>query len=474
MREMSALSYDETKGPHAIAATRRPSPAAEAMAWLGESLAKLRADFLRTASAKAAMSARWLRQQTEFNQIMRFVMAIPLVAGTATPVAHDYRPPAPEAAIASTKPETPPAPTLIPPVQTNQSTTAAQTTTVALAPAQAPAVAEPVPGPRVKANCSRGTRTVFLDDRPAIEATEDWKEGLTQRYQGAVCSFVPRFGLPEPGFRTYEAPAIEPKRVERANEETPAADPIKVRTTVEREMFDPNMDAPQASPSRGSDADGIERALAALGAPVAERSVGGRVPNERAKAAIAELASADSQDVILAPQIKQPSKPAPREALEVPPEPVAKRAIAIRWSETDPQLFPAYLNYRWTSGHVEELVRERQPLLEDELYFPSRRSESWTTVFGEIAERSTTGELQRHAVSLAVRTRTDWLRGAGVVVATTPITTWPTPAPIVQRQAALLPRSSAVSLLSSTLKGLTIESAPDGFDKAAGRSAGRS
>ncbi|MGY3581808.1 hypothetical protein ACVIGB_000121 [Bradyrhizobium sp. USDA 4341] len=430
------MNYDQAKKPQAIVALR-PSVVSDG---IDEPFRSLRDKLVRNVTARTLVAARWVRGQAEFNQVMRFVLAVPLVAGTATPVARDYRPLSAVPAVAERQVALP-APTPSAPVQL------ATTGTAGTTPVVPPVTSEAVPGPRVRANCSRGTRTVFLDDRPAVEASEDWKEGLTQRYQGAVCSFVPRFGVPEPGFRTYEAPAIEPKPAEPAVAPLTATDPIRVKTSIEREMFDPNVATP-AVPTRGPDADGIEQALAVLGAPAAGRAaVGEKVPDNRARAAIAALAAVDGQDLPLPGSA--PSKLAATSE-KTSPVPMPPRRIAVRLSTNDPRQFPAYLNYRWTSDRVEVLFDTGMTLLEDDLYFPAGRTSNWSAVFNRASERGASEAIQRASADMADLTKTQWLRGASLVV-TTVTPSWPTPK--VQRvsQSDASGQTETLTQLSSAL-----------------------
>jgi hypothetical protein len=423
------LSYDEAKGPRTVAA----QPSTGVSERVDAALRQFRDELLRGAAARILATTVWARRQAEFNQIMRFVLAVPLVAGTATPVARDYHSLPTQTAALLKRQEPAPEPAKTVPIAPGSSSIASTTMTAPLAQ-----VVEPIPGPRVRANCSRGTRTVFLDDRPAVEASEDWKEGLTQRYQGAVCSFVPRFGVPEPGFRTYEAPA-ETKSVEAIQANSASTDPIRVRTTIERET--PGMDDGAPAP-RSPDADGIEQALAVLGAPATGRTVGGKVTDDRAKAAIAALAAADDQDPVLPKPT--PSKPA-LTSQAVAAVPTLPRRIAVRWSVNDLRHLPAYLSYRWTSDRVTTPFDLEIAMLEGDLYFPAQATPAWSKVFGQ----ESTGGLLRMSVEVAEQTSTRWLRSAAVALLASPeAPTWPTPAiqkpdPDTARQVSAAPTSSS-------------------------------
>lgn len=432
------MNYDEAKGPRAIAALRSIAVSDSIHA----TVLRLRDELLKSTSIRLLVITRWVRQQAEFNQVMRFVLAVPLVAGTATPIARDYRPPPAQQVAVLKQQGQAPEPTQTGPIGVGSpSAASAAMITTPVAP-----TVEPVPGPRVRANCSRGTRTVFLDDRPAVDASEDWKEGLTQRYQGAVCSFVPRFGVPEPGFRTYEAPAVETKPVEAASAAT-STNPIRVRTTIEREAFDPTIDGSGSTP-RSPDADGIEQALAVLGAPVAGRAVGGKVSDDRAKAAIAALAAADDQDLAL-PRPAPSKQPLANETVSTAP--TSPRRIAVRWSENDLRHLPAYFGYRWTKDRVTTPSDPEMAMLEDELFFPAQATAAWSNVFGQ----ESAGNVPRLSADVAERTRMQWLHNAGVMLPVSPAA-WPTPG-LQGQEHSLARQISATPMPASKSKNASAE-----------------
>lgn len=390
----------ENNESQVIAAVRNPA-SADVFERLGESWARTQTRAVKNILGHSQSCARWLRRQAEFNQVMRFVLAAPLVAGTATSVSRDYRPLTAEQPTAASYASVDGRSGVPIEVRTGHA--------LSVQPAPPTPIAEAIPGPRVRANCSRGTRTVFLDDRPAVEATEDWKEGLTQRYQGAVCSFAPRFGLPEPGFRAYEAPATAQTLPARSVETTSEA-PIKVKASIERESgFGEQRDDVQG--------DGIERALAALGAPPLTRPIGGSVPNDKAKAAIAALAAADGVQLLPSEITRRPA--AANRSDEATPH--ANEQVHVRWADPDLMAMPFWFNYRWTSKRVESVDLTPAPL-DDQLYFHRPRQAIWAPRQEHLA-----AGVQMAIDDLAAVSDQQWLGAAGQTIGKF-TGRWPVPA----------------------------------------------
>jgi hypothetical protein len=232
-------------------------------------------------------AARFVRRQTEFNQIARFVLAVPLAVATPSYLGFEARPPAPETAIIAL-------PRGVPPVGAPQAGVPIQPGTVYRVPPSDPHVssaADAVAGPRIRAICSRAGQTVFMDDRAEVEASADWREEVPLKHPGAVCAFTTRFGVAEPQFR-----AIETDTVATPVQAAPLPEdrlPIFVKTIpVPSEMLappDPRAGGFAVSSDRPDPAkDQIEKALAALVA--LPQGAGARVaPSVAASAAAPRL-----------------------------------------------------------------------------------------------------------------------------------------------------------------------------------------
>lgn len=299
---MSAETIDRGAAP--VAAAVLPAPPAlspvlpPAIAGAGTALrnacAARVAGLGRRLERHRRTAVRFARRQTEFNQIARFVLAIPLLAGTPSYVAYDARPPIPpDFAAAMPAPAPAPAMAVPAPVPTEPGTLYRTTEAEPARPA-----AEAEAGPRIRAICSRGGQTVFLDDRAESNASADWREEVSLKHPGAVCAFAPRFGLPDPQFRRIEtntvpaAPAPSLPATTSSSAKADANAPLVVRTVPVTASLSPlgfaapdlRTDAFTPAPERSEgDKEQIEQALAALSAP--SSAVGGKLAPVKAMAA---------------------------------------------------------------------------------------------------------------------------------------------------------------------------------------------
>lgn len=280
--EGGSLSAKTTDRSNAMSATTMASPTnAEG---LRDALASLASSCVMDLSRRRARASRvvvrFVRKQTEFNQLARFVLAIPLAVATPTYLGFDGRPPAPEPMAAT-------APRAAPPPQPGIPSEPGSVYRVTPAEPRVLSPEDTVAGPRIRAICSRSGQTVFLDDRAEANASADWREEVALKHPGAVCAFTTRFGVADPQFRP-----IETNTVAAPAQAAPTPDqqtPVFVRTipVPSEALTPPDLRAGGFSLSYdkadSAAKDQIEQALAALSAPT--KGAGARIAPSAARAA---------------------------------------------------------------------------------------------------------------------------------------------------------------------------------------------
>lgn len=275
---MSAKSTDRS---NAIVATTVASPTA--VDGLRNTLSSLVTSCVTDLSRRRARASRvvlrFVCKQAEFNQVARFVLAVPLAIATPSYVGFDGRPQAPES-MAVVAPGGAPPSQSVPPSDPGGVQKVGPSETRALSPADV------VAGPRIRAICSRAEQTVFLDDRAEVDAPGGWREEVALKHPGAVCAFTTRYGVADPQFKM-----IETNRVTAPAQVAPSPEqqmPVFVKTIpVPSEMLVPpdlraggfSLPYDKADPAK----DQIEQALAALSAPT--QGTGARIVLSAARSA---------------------------------------------------------------------------------------------------------------------------------------------------------------------------------------------